>query len=121
MAEPRQGVEGGKGSHGFVCALRRISRRSLYESRQKTNPLGVNRGVSKQPAMIYFRVVHTIMDPKCLTAVFGMGIAGTLVKREGCPEDVARAVVFLAQSPFITGVCLPVDGGRSIFAAERAR
>ena len=23
--------------------------------------------------MIYFRVVHTIMDPKCLTAVFGMG------------------------------------------------
>ena len=26
-----------------------------------------------KPAMIYFRVVHTIMDPKCLTAVFGMG------------------------------------------------
>ncbi len=43
-------------------------------------------------------------------------IAGTLVKREGSPDDVARAVVFLAESPFITGVCLPVDGGRSIFA-----
>ncbi len=26
-----------------------------------------------KPAMTYFRVVHTIMGPKCLTAVFGMG------------------------------------------------
>lgn len=32
--------------------------------------------------------------------------------RIGTPEDVARAVVFLAQSPFITGQALAVDGGR---------
>jgi pteridine reductase len=43
-------------------------------------------------------------------------IAGTLVKREGTPQHVADAVVFLAENDFITGVCLPVDGGRSVYA-----
>lgn len=32
--------------------------------------------------------------------------------RIGTPEDVARAVVFLAQSPFVNGQALAVDGGR---------
>lgn len=41
-------------------------------------------------------------------------IAGTLVRREGRPEHVAHAVVFLIENDFVTGVCLPVDGGRSI-------
>ncbi len=39
-----------------------------------------------------------------------------LLKREGTPEDVAQATRFLAESAFITGVCLPVDGGRMIYA-----
>ena len=39
-----------------------------------------------------------------------------LLRRAGTPDDVAAAAVFLATSPFITGVCLPVDGGRSIYA-----
>ncbi len=39
-----------------------------------------------------------------------------LLQREGTAEDVARAAIFLATSPFITGVTLPVDGGRTIFA-----
>ena len=34
--------------------------------------------------------------------------------RIGNPEDVARAVVFLAEQPFITGEILTVDGGRSL-------
>src|SRR5213075_1837673 len=34
--------------------------------------------------------------------------------RPGTAEDVARAVVFLAQEPFITGQILTVDGGRSV-------
>lgn len=42
----------------------------------------------------------------------------TLLKREGSPEDVADAVVFLLESKFVTGVCLPVDGGRTIYTAE---
>jgi len=41
-------------------------------------------------------------------------IAGTLVKREGTPEHVAHAVLFLVENDFVTGVCLPVDGGRTI-------
>jgi pteridine reductase len=40
----------------------------------------------------------------------------TLVKREGSPHDIASAVLFLIENEFVTGVCLPVDGGRRIFA-----
>lgn len=41
-------------------------------------------------------------------------IAGTLVRREGRPEHVGHAVLFLVENDFVTGVCLPVDGGRTI-------
>src|SRR5438105_4363602 len=34
--------------------------------------------------------------------------------RIGTPEDAARAVLFLAREPFITGEILTVDGGRSL-------
>jgi pteridine reductase len=43
-------------------------------------------------------------------------VEATLVKRPGTPDDVAGAVLFLIENSFVTGVCLPVDGGRSIFA-----
>jgi len=33
--------------------------------------------------------------------------------REGSPDDVARAAVFLASEPFVSGQILAVDGGRS--------
>jgi pteridine reductase len=39
----------------------------------------------------------------------------TLLKREGTPEDIARTVQFLiADSPYITGQVIAVDGGRSV-------
>ena len=41
-------------------------------------------------------------------------VAGTLLKRPGRPEHVAQAVVFLVENDYVTGVCLPVDGGRTI-------
>jgi pteridine reductase len=41
-------------------------------------------------------------------------IAGTLVKREGSPEHVAHAALFFLENDFVTGACLPVDGGRTI-------
>ncbi len=44
-------------------------------------------------------------------------IAGTLVRREGTPEHVGQAVVSLVENDFVTGVCLPVDGGRTIAGA----
>lgn len=43
-------------------------------------------------------------------------IDATLVKREGRPENIAQAVTFLIENDFVTGVCLPVDGGRTIYA-----
>jgi pteridine reductase len=39
--------------------------------------------------------------------------------RLGEPSDVARAVRFLAESPFITGHELVVDGGRTVAGFER--
>jgi pteridine reductase len=43
-------------------------------------------------------------------------IAATLLKRSGRPENVAQAVAALLENDFITGACLPVDGGRTIAA-----
>jgi pteridine reductase len=43
-------------------------------------------------------------------------INATLVKREGSPQNIAQAVLSLIDNDFITGVSLPVDGGRSIYA-----
>lgn len=37
-----------------------------------------------------------------------------LLGRLGRPEDVAQAVVFLAQAEYVTGVVLPVDGGQRL-------
>jgi pteridine reductase len=47
-------------------------------------------------------------------AVRERAVKGTLVRRAGQPENIAHAVLFLAQNDFVTGVCLPVDGGRTI-------
>jgi pteridine reductase len=42
-------------------------------------------------------------------------VAHTLLKREGSPDDIAKAVRFLiADAPYITGQVIAVDGGRSI-------
>jgi NAD(P)-dependent dehydrogenase (short-subunit alcohol dehydrogenase family) len=38
----------------------------------------------------------------------------SLLKRIGTPEDVARTVVFLAESDFVTGSTYLVDGGRAL-------
>ncbi len=46
-------------------------------------------------------------------------IAATLVQREGSPLNIALAVESLLQNDFITGVTLPVDGGRTIFAGGK--
>lgn len=41
-------------------------------------------------------------------------VAGTLLKRLGRPENIAQAVLFLVENDYVTGICLPVDGGRTI-------
>ena len=41
-------------------------------------------------------------------------IEATLVRRLGTPEHVGHAVLFLVENDFVTGACIPVDGGRTI-------
>ena len=38
-----------------------------------------------------------------------------VLKRQGQPKDIANAVLFLINSPYITGHIINVDGGRSIY------
>jgi pteridine reductase len=59
-----------------------------------------------------------MLPPDLPAAERQQAIAATLVQREGRPENIAQAVLFLIDNDFITGVCLPVDGGRSIYAPE---
>ena len=35
--------------------------------------------------------------------------------RNGEPQDIAQAIRFLLEAPYLTGVILPVDGGRNVF------
>jgi pteridine reductase len=41
-----------------------------------------------------------------------------LTKRSGTPMHVAHAIEFLVENDFVTGVLLPVDGGRSVYAND---
>ncbi|QDT00310.1 SDR family NAD(P)-dependent oxidoreductase [Adhaeretor mobilis] len=45
-------------------------------------------------------------------------IDATLVKTADCPETVAHAVKFFTENKFVTGTCLPIDGGRSVAGNE---
>jgi pteridine reductase len=45
-------------------------------------------------------------------------IDATLLKRADQPESISQAVKFFIENEFVTGVCLPVDGGRTIFAPD---
>jgi pteridine reductase len=60
-----------------------------------------------------------VMLPETLSAdERRRAIAGTLLQRPGRPENVAQAVALLLANDFVTGVCLPVDGGRTIASGE---
>lgn len=42
-------------------------------------------------------------------------VSRTALKRQGAPEDIARAVLFLLRdAPYVTGQIIAVDGGRSL-------
>lgn len=45
-------------------------------------------------------------------------LESTLVQQVNRPDSIVRAVRYLIADDFVTGVCLPVDGGRTIYAGE---
>ena len=59
-----------------------------------------------------------MLPPDMPQAEREQSINATLVKREGTPQHIAQAVLFLVDNDFVTGVCVPVDGGRSVFAPD---
>ena len=57
----------------------------------------------------------TVLFPESYPAAQRRALAARIpLGREGAPEDVAAAVLYLARAPFVTGAVLPVDGGRHL-------
>ncbi len=57
----------------------------------------------------------TVLWPESYTVKVRRRLASRIpLRRVGAPDDVARAVRFLADSPFVTGAVVPVDGGRHL-------
>lgn len=61
-----------------------------------------------------------MLPPDLPAAEREQAIRATLVQREGSPENIAQAALHFIDNDFITGACLPVDGGRSVFAPDAA-
>lgn len=58
----------------------------------------------------------TVLWPRSYPAAARRALTERIpLKRVGSPEDVAVAVRYLAQASFVTGVVLPLDGGRRLF------
>ena len=57
----------------------------------------------------------TVLWPESYPAALRRRLAARIpLGRAGEPADVARAVRYLADAPFVTGAVLPVDGGRHL-------
>jgi len=86
-----------------------------------TRSLAVELGTRNPNVRVNAILPGPVMLPDDLPAAErDQAINATLVKREGRPEHVALAVLHFIDNDFLTGVCLPVDGGRSIYAGDNA-
>ena len=84
-----------------------------------TRTLAVELG-SRNPAVRVNCILPgpVFLPPDLPEAERRQAIDATLVKREGRPENIAQAVLFFLDNDFVTGVCLPVDGGRTVYAPD---
>jgi NAD(P)-dependent dehydrogenase (short-subunit alcohol dehydrogenase family) len=55
-----------------------------------------------------------LMPDKHSAAQARASVRRSLLKRLGGPEEIAKAVLYVAGSDFMTGADLVVDGGRSL-------
>jgi len=84
-----------------------------------TRSLAVELGTRNPNVRVNAILPGPVMLPDDLPAAErDQAISATLVKREGRPEHIALAVLHFIDNDFLTGVCLPVDGGRSIYAGD---
>ena len=59
-----------------------------------------------------------MLPPDLPEAEKAEAVNATLVKREGSPANIAAAVLAFVENDFLTGVLLPVDGGRTVYAGD---
>jgi pteridine reductase len=87
-----------------------------------TRSLAVELGTRNPRVRVNCILPGPVMIPPDLSpAERELSINATLVKREGRPENVVQAVLHFLDNDFITGACLPVDGGRTIYATDSSR
>jgi pteridine reductase len=82
-----------------------------------TRSLAVELGTRNPRVRVNCILPGPVMLPPDLPAAERQeAIDATLVRREGNPSHIVQTVLFYIDNDFLTGVCLPVDGGRTIFA-----
>jgi 3-oxoacyl-[acyl-carrier protein] reductase len=105
---PRPGLTAYNASKGAVITLTRGLAAELAPDIRVNcvNPVSAPTGFDKNAVG-----VDTLPEP-----IEKMVVSGIPMGRRATPLDVANAVLFLASedAAFLTGVCLDVDGGRSI-------
>lgn len=92
-------------SKGAIPTLTRVLARELGQRNSKVRVNCIHPG----PVML---------PPDATPADAQARAESTIVKSADCPETVAQAVQFLIENTFVTGACLPVDGGRHMYAQE---
>lgn len=84
-----------------------------------TRSLAVELGTRNPAVRVNCILPGPVMLPPDLPAAErAHAINATLVKREGHPRNIALAVLHFIENDFVTGACLPVDGGRTVYAPE---
>jgi pteridine reductase len=84
-----------------------------------TSTLAVELGTRNPRVRVNAILPGPVMFPPDLPAgEREQAIRSTLVHREGTPENIVQAVLYLLDNDFVTGSCLTVDGGRTIYSGS---
>jgi len=111
------------GGHGKIINIADVAGEVIWPgyfaySVSKAALIAVNRGLAKSyapqiqvnaiaPGPVLFPENYTAEQKKA-------AIERTLLRREGSPQDIVNAVVFLIENDYITGELIHVDGGRHV-------
>ncbi|MFM8980288.1 MAG: SDR family NAD(P)-dependent oxidoreductase [Planctomycetia bacterium] len=114
---PRMRARGGGAIVNVACAsARKAYASAIPYSASKAAVASITQGLARAFApevRVNAVAPGPVLPPEGLAADEHARIAATtLLGRWGTPEDVAEAACFLATQPWLTGLVLPVDGGR---------